>query len=139
MSDRAAFITVEDVTLQARGGETYSPVSWEIRNDEQWAVVGPNGSGKSSLMRAVCGQAPLAGGKIAYHFMKKGSSSGRSFQDALPQDQIAYGASLVEGRGNCLAHAALPVCRVEFSTPNDAATGCASQAASGLQFHGYWI
>jgi molybdate transport system ATP-binding protein len=90
MSDRVPFITVENVTLEVRGGGTYIPVRWEICSDEQWAVVGPNGSGKSSLMRAVCGQAPVAGGKIAYHFVENGTADSSSSRGALPQNQIAY-------------------------------------------------
>jgi molybdate transport system ATP-binding protein len=41
-------------------------------------------------MRAVCGQSPVAGGKIAYHFLKNGADSSRSSHGTLAQDQIAY-------------------------------------------------
>ena len=97
MSEQAAscggakpFLSLEDVCLRVRGGEVFRQLHWEILSDQQWAVVGPNGSGKSSLMKAICGQAPVASGKIAYHFVHNGASQGHWHHGRLPQDQIAY-------------------------------------------------
>jgi molybdate transport system ATP-binding protein len=73
-----------------QGGEAFRQFCWEILSDQQWAVVGPNGSGKSSLMKAICGQASVASGKIAYHFMGNGTSQGHGRHGRLPQDLIAY-------------------------------------------------
>jgi len=84
------FISLQKVSLRGPGGEAFGRVCWEILSNQQWAVVGPNGSGKSSLMKAIYGRAPVAAGKIAYHFLKNGAAQSRRRFDALPQDQIAY-------------------------------------------------
>ncbi len=84
------FISVDKVSLRGPGGETFGCVCWEILSNQQWAVVGPNGSGKSSLMKAISGRAPVAAGKIAYHFMKNGAAPSHRRFNGLPQDRIAY-------------------------------------------------
>jgi peptide/nickel transport system ATP-binding protein len=43
-----------------------SDVSFAVRKGETLAVVGESGSGKSSLVRAVLGLVPLAGGRVVY-------------------------------------------------------------------------
>jgi molybdate transport system ATP-binding protein len=75
------FISLEDVSVRLRDGRALRHVHWQIRSDQTWAVVGPNGGGKSTLMKALCGRAPVAGGRIVYHFADNGRP---------PQDQIAY-------------------------------------------------
>ena len=80
MPDSAPFISINDVSLYLREGATSAPIHWAIRSDQHWAVVGPNGSGKALLMRAIAGQAPVAGGEITYHFASNGAS---------PRDRIA--------------------------------------------------
>jgi molybdate transport system ATP-binding protein len=79
--DAAPFISMEGVSLYLREGATSAPIHWSIRSDQHWAVVGPNGSGKASLVRALAGRAPVAGGQIAYHFLNNGAS---------PRDRIAH-------------------------------------------------
>jgi molybdate transport system ATP-binding protein len=81
MRDAAPFLTIEDVSLYLDRGGTFGPISWEIQSDQHWTVIGPNGSGKSRLMQAISGRAPLAGGRIRYHFVKNGGS---------PHDRVAY-------------------------------------------------
>jgi molybdate transport system ATP-binding protein len=44
--------------------------SWQVKKDENWAVIGENGSGKSSLIEAICGRLILTAGEIEYHFLK---------------------------------------------------------------------
>jgi molybdate transport system ATP-binding protein len=70
------FITLQDVTLHP----ATPPIRWEIRADQQWAVVGPNGSGKTTLVQVLGGRRPPAGGRIVYHF--NGASR--------PQERFAY-------------------------------------------------
>lgn len=82
MSEAAApFISLEDVSVRLYDGRAFRHVCWQIESDQHWAVVGPNGSGKSTLMKALCGQVPVVGGQIVYHFSNNGTP---------PQDQIAY-------------------------------------------------
>jgi molybdate transport system ATP-binding protein len=77
------FITIKDVSLRLGGQQESMPIRWQILSDQTWLVTGPNASGKSSLMRAISGQIPVAGGEIVYHL--EDDAQGR-----LPQDQIAY-------------------------------------------------
>ncbi len=93
MSDRSSpFISLDDVSVRLHDGRAFNHVNWEILSDQTWAVVGSNGSGKSALMKAVCGQVPVVGGKIVYHFTRNGTP---------PQDQMAYVAfdSQAQGAG----------------------------------------
>jgi molybdate transport system ATP-binding protein len=41
-------------------------------------------------MKAISGRAPVAAGKIVYHFMKNGAAQGRRQLGGLPQEQIEY-------------------------------------------------
>ena len=45
-------------------------IHWEIRADQNWAVLGPNGSGKTTLLKLAFGDLhPAAGGKVErFHF-----------------------------------------------------------------------
>ena len=81
MRDAAPFLSMEDVSLYLHEGTTSGRIHWEIQSNQHWAVIGPNGSGKTRLLKAVTGQAPVAGGEIAYHFSKNGAS---------PHDLVAY-------------------------------------------------
>jgi molybdate transport system ATP-binding protein len=81
MPDSAPFVSMEGVSLYLREGATTAPIHWSIRSDQNWAVVGPNGSGQASLVKALAGRAPVAGGEIAYHFLSNGAS---------PRDCIAH-------------------------------------------------
>ena len=77
------FISLIDVSLRLHDRLLFQGLSWEMLDDQHWAVVGPNGSGKSALMKALCGALPLCRGKIVYHFMPDEANT------AL-QDHIAY-------------------------------------------------
>lgn len=84
------FISLDDVSLRLYDGRSFGHVSWEILNNQHWAVVGPNGAGKSVLMKAICGRVPVVGGRIVYHFGENGASPDGLGRGGLPQDRIAY-------------------------------------------------
>ena len=84
------FISLDDVSIRLHDSVVFEQTRWEILSDQHWAVIGPNGSGKSTLMRAVCGRTPIVQGRIVYHFMENGRSSGGFSRSGLPQDRIAY-------------------------------------------------
>jgi len=84
MAKPKAFVSLEDVSIEAfdrslmgatHGRVLFKELSWEMRENEQWAILGPNGSGKSVLAEVIAGTHPVTKGKIVYHF---------------PQDKIAY-------------------------------------------------
>jgi branched-chain amino acid transport system ATP-binding protein len=48
-----ALLEVEDVTLRFRGVTALDAVSFEVANDELFAVIGPNGAGKTSIFNCL--------------------------------------------------------------------------------------
>ena len=57
-------IRLENVTIRIREKFILSDTSWEIKKNQNWAILGPNGSGKSSLVGALKGDVPIVKGKI---------------------------------------------------------------------------
>jgi len=53
--DKAALLTVEDVTLRFGGVSALSGVSFEVYPGELFAVIGPNGAGKTSIFNCLNG------------------------------------------------------------------------------------
>ena len=48
-----------------RGRMLFEGLDFRVRAGERWAVLGPNGAGKSSLLAAMAGVFPIAGGHVA--------------------------------------------------------------------------
>ncbi len=93
--------------LEVRGlSVSYGPVqalagvSLEVREGEIVALVGANGAGKSSLIHAVAGLAPAAGGKIAFRGEEVlGLPSHRIFRRGIalcPEGRMVLGGLTVE-------------------------------------------
>ncbi len=65
-------------------------VSFEVAAGESFGIVGESGSGKSTVLRALCGLAPLAGGEIALtgagHLPAPGSKAFRRQVQMVFQD-----------------------------------------------------
>ncbi|MDM8554668.1 molybdate ABC transporter ATP-binding protein ModF [Desulfococcaceae bacterium HSG7] len=61
------FITLDNITVRVRNRHILAQTCWEIKTDQNWAILGPNGSGKSSLARVLCGDLPYVQGKIIRH------------------------------------------------------------------------
>lgn len=60
----SAAISLRDLTVAYRGHPALHHVSGEFASGSLTAVVGPNGAGKSSLLGAITGLVPSAGGKV---------------------------------------------------------------------------
>jgi urea transport system ATP-binding protein len=58
-------LNVQNITLFYGASQALRGVSVEARQGEVTCVLGRNGVGKSSLMRAIVGHRPIAGGSIA--------------------------------------------------------------------------
>ena len=46
-------IRVEDVAVVRDGTHLLDSISWEVEEDQRWALLGPNGSGKTTLLKVV--------------------------------------------------------------------------------------
>jgi iron complex transport system ATP-binding protein len=60
----------------ARGRDLFGALDLRIAAGQRWVVIGPNGAGKSSLLSALAGIFPLAGGEVRI--------DGRSLADWSP-------------------------------------------------------
>ena len=72
MRSDAPFISMNSVTLRLKDDLVFKQIEWQLRGDEQWAVVGPNGSGKSTLAKALLRTIPIYEGEISYFFDSTG-------------------------------------------------------------------
>ena len=87
----SALMSVSDLAVAYGKVAAVQGVSFDLHKGEALAILGANGAGKSSVMRALMGMAPVAGGAIRFR--------GQDI-NALPTDQrIALGlAYSPEGR-----------------------------------------
>ena len=84
-------LAVQDVTLFYGAAQALRGVSVEAKPGEVTCVLGRNGVGKSSLMRAIVGHRPIAGGSIAF--------GGREISRMKPYDRARGGIAYVpQGR-----------------------------------------
>jgi peptide/nickel transport system ATP-binding protein len=60
-----AGIAVDSLTVAYDGFIAATDVSFTVAPGESFGIVGESGSGKSTVLRAICGLAPLAAGQIA--------------------------------------------------------------------------
>lgn len=68
MEKENIFLSLENVEPRISGVNFLSPINWEIKYGEQWAVVGLNGSGKTLLANIIAGRHATKGGEINYWF-----------------------------------------------------------------------
>jgi len=94
-SGTGRFISMDDVSIRLDGRIVFEHTSWQMLNDQHWAVVGPNGSGKSILMRALRGELPVVEGRITYHFLES-EAPGFRLEDAIAHVSFDVQRSVVE-------------------------------------------
>lgn len=75
-----SIVVFSDATLRLRDKLIFPHTTWEIKEDEHWAVLGPNGSGKSTFVRSLWGGTPLASGQIVLDLNKDQSPAHPAFQ-----------------------------------------------------------
>lgn len=84
-------LTVSDLTIRYGRLTAVRGLSFSLGEGEILFVTGPNGAGKSSLMRAIAGVTPAAGGRIDF--------GGAEITGRAPEDIARMGLSMVpEGR-----------------------------------------
>jgi len=84
-------LRVEAIQVEYSGLRALQEVSLEVHPGEFVAVIGRNGAGKTTMLRAISGTVPLAGGRITY----KGIDLGRLLAHRRPQLGIVH---VPEGR-----------------------------------------
>ncbi len=76
---------VRDLALRAGGlaasRSLFGSLSFDIRSGERWVVLGPNGAGKSSLLAALAGIFPVAGGLVRLQDRRLADWSGAALAD----------------------------------------------------------
>ena len=64
-----ALLDIEDLEVTFGGGNrlvrALKGVSLSVEEEESFGIVGESGSGKSTVLRAICGLAPVTGGRIS--------------------------------------------------------------------------
>jgi branched-chain amino acid transport system ATP-binding protein len=87
----SVLLTVRDLDIRYGRVHAVRGVSLDLERGEIVAVVGANGAGKSSLLRALLGIEPLAGGRVEFN--------GRDISAWPPNRRVPAGLTLVpEGR-----------------------------------------
>jgi ABC-type molybdenum transport system ATPase subunit/photorepair protein PhrA len=91
------FITLDHITVRLRDKIVILDSSWQMRDNEQWAIMGPNGSGKTTLVRSLWGGAPLRSGSITHHFAGPRNGSDSSlFRESIGYVSFETHQSLLE-------------------------------------------
>jgi ABC-type branched-subunit amino acid transport system ATPase component/ABC-type branched-subunit amino acid transport system permease subunit len=63
---RASTLTVQGLTVRRNGAVVLRDVSFVVEPGEILRVLGPNGAGKTSLLLAIAGRIPVAGGAVLF-------------------------------------------------------------------------
>jgi zinc/manganese transport system ATP-binding protein len=92
----APVLELTDATLAFGDRAVWSGVDLAVQAGEFVTVLGPNGSGKTSLLRAVLGQIPLTGGRIAV--LGRPPHRGSRSVGYVPQQRIVDPATPVRAR-----------------------------------------
>ncbi len=60
-------ITLDKISVRLYDTLYLQNITWQIKTNEQWAIVGPNGSGKTTLAKALFGGVPVVRGSVTHH------------------------------------------------------------------------
>jgi molybdate transport system ATP-binding protein len=91
-------IHLNHITIRVRDRFILPDTDWEIRKNQNWAILGPNGSGKSSLARALTGEVPVVRGAVRRHLSLMDHNSIGYVSLGLHQRIIAHEEEMDEAR-----------------------------------------
>ena len=88
--DRLTGLHLKDLEVTAGGATLVDKVSLEVDRGELVCVLGPSGCGKTTLLEALCGRRPIAGGvaaaRVGWRYVPVSSVSERL--SMVPQDGV---------------------------------------------------
>ncbi|BCY16476.1 molybdenum ABC transporter ATP-binding protein [Leptolinea sp. HRD-7] len=70
-------LNIDNIAIRSRNRLCFTGTSWQLFDDQQWALIGRTGSGKSILVKAICGKLPVVQGRIVNYF--DGTPEGRPY------------------------------------------------------------
>ena len=85
---------IRDASIRLDNRLVFRRTRWTVRRGEHWLIVGSNGSGKTVLCRALCGEYPIVGGAIDYHFRPLSSREPEQSIERLSFERLADSDSL---------------------------------------------
>src|ERR1700733_753129 len=59
-----AIVSIQDLTVYRGKTKILQNINWEIKPQENWALLGANGSGKTTLLSCITGYVTPSSGKI---------------------------------------------------------------------------
>jgi len=66
MSDYAALLQVENISLSFGGVKALQGVSFVVKSGEMFSIIGPNGAGKTSMLNCISGRYQPQSGEIRF-------------------------------------------------------------------------
>ena len=103
-------ITLDRISVRLYDALYLQDISWQIKADEQWAIVGPNGSGKTTLAKALFDGVPVVRGSVIHHPLRDnentlfkgrhvvGYVSPELFRDLFEREELEAGFRDFSGR-----------------------------------------
>ena len=121
-----ALILIDDVSIIRAGREVVSHFSAAISSGKITAIIGPNGCGKTSLLSALAGDIPIAGGTITI--------DGKNLNDISTQEQAKIRSVVQQNRNYWLSYTAREV--IEMGQDEEALRQV-DRIMSALQINGF--
>jgi len=127
-------LQVRDLAVEVGGALVVEGASFTLRAGDKVGLVGRNGAGKTSLLRALAGEAPSAGGVIS-----RSGALGYLPQEPLARERAGHSAltHILEARG--LAQAAVDLEKVRLAMeerPTDRAISRYSRSEESFRYAG---
>jgi molybdate transport system ATP-binding protein len=130
-------ISLRDADVYVDGHKVLEQINWDIRQDENWAILGENGAGKSTLIKTIYGDlSPAADGGLARRGFPRGTHIEEfkktvgllspELQSDYALDDVTVEEIVISGR-----HASIGL--NDFPTPADRRAARRSLRAFGLE------
>ena len=106
MKANSLVLEIESASVRYGAQTALREASLTLRRGAITAVLGPNGAGKSSLVKAICGRAPVVNGAIRINGVDASAPSARAALGVAPQRAALYDALTAKENLYCFAQMA---------------------------------